>query len=271
MATSQAQPKVRPYWHVDAKWVCGLLFMAGLWVSLLLYCIRTLTSEKVAVPLATSVVATMFSRDGLDATNDLDEFKQKAADTPGDFVEPLPGVKISKVDLNSLPPRELRLKIFEQVVRPYYELGLDGVAKQSGGDVATQQKIKEQGFALGFVNKKTHHQIDLAFMYVLGLTLLPLLGLILFSHRFGRLVSPGLILLFVPLPGAIFFTVLASAGGGGKDGPLAAVDPVMLKQVAATLAQPYQWAVVAGLALLISAAIGKIVHHSLHRSTQEKS
>jgi hypothetical protein len=252
-------PHARPYWHVDAKWICGILFALGLLASLLLYIASTLTSEKVAVPVATQIVAGMFSRNGLDDDSDLEEFKQKALKQPGEQVETLPGAFVSKTDLRTLSPRELRLKIFKQVVEPYYQLGAKGVAAKQSSDPAKQAQIEQQAGLLAYFNKSTHESLQRLFFISLAFLLLPLAGLVYFSAGFGRLVSPGLILVLLTFPGAFASLMLAVSSSsskpvGGESGQGESIA-IAVGSVAPSLALLFGL----GVALLLAAGIGKAV------------
>jgi hypothetical protein len=254
-------PHIRPYWHVDAKWICGLIFGLLALASLVLFALMTLTSRDIAVPLATQVAAGMFSRNGLDDASELEEFKQKAAKQPGDKVETLPGVFITKADLATLPPRELRLKIFRQVVEPYYELGAKGVAAKQSADPAKQANIERQAGVLGLINQQTHDKLRQLFLISLALVVLPLAGLVYFSAGFGRLVSPGLVLVLLTWPAAIAFLVLQIAKNsskpvGGEGGP---VSPETLQLALGAVLPGLALVFLLGLILLLGAAVGRTV------------
>jgi hypothetical protein len=253
---------VRPYWHVDLKWICGILFAVGLGVSLLLFLAATLTSKRIAVPIATEVAASMVSRNGLDDTTDIDEFKKKAAAQPGEAVETLPGIFVTKADLATLSPRELRLKIFAQVVTPYYELGAKGVAAKQTNDPQEQANIEQQVGVMGLLNQQTHDGLQRSFWISLGALVLPLIGLIRFSAGWGRLVSPGIIMAVMTFPGAVGAVIFEiakrsskPAGGGGS--PIPNVSPESLQMIAAAVLPMYVTVFIMGATLLTIAAIGK--------------
>src|SRR5690242_6160959 len=88
MATStiSASKQMRPYWHIDAKWVFGILLCMSLGACLLVYNISTLTSKDQAVPLSAGIVASLFSKNGINDPNGLDELKQQAAALPDNAI-----------------------------------------------------------------------------------------------------------------------------------------------------------------------------------------
>ena len=112
----------RPYWHVDLKWIFGISAAFFLTSSLTLFTLSTLTSEKVAIPVASYVVASQFSRDGLDDPKDIEAAKSKFLKTKDNVFYPLDdkNIRITRDELETLSPREIRLKIFRQVVEPFY-------------------------------------------------------------------------------------------------------------------------------------------------------
>lgn len=53
MVSTPATARPRPYWHVDAKWVVGLVLLLVWSATLFGFGLYRLTDEKVAVPLLT--------------------------------------------------------------------------------------------------------------------------------------------------------------------------------------------------------------------------
>ncbi len=256
--------KERPYWHVDAKWICGILFTILLWITFNLYTLATLTSKDIAVPVATEIVAGRFSPNGLDDPVDIAKLKEDAAKTPSEELHPLPNTTITKTDLEELTPRQIRLKIFEQIVRPYYELGPEGVAEKQTVDATQQEKIKRQAGVLAYFNLQTHNKLqNLVWIFAVA-SLLPLAGLVFFSHQLGRLVSPALVMSVVAFPGtfASGLALIASKStseGAKSNGPI----PFLPQEAAGkiTLALMPGFAIIFGLGilLLLAALIGKII------------
>ena len=269
MLKSKPQPAARPYWHVDMKWVCGILFALGLWLALALYALTVLTSERIAVPLATQIAAQLVSRSGLDDPTDINALKQKASQQPGNDVETLPGVFVTKADLQTLTPRALRLKIFGEVVKPYYELGAKGVAAKQTADPQKRAEIEQQVGLLGLVNQSNHDILVRVFWLSLALLVIPLAGLVYFSAGFGRLVSPGIIMALSTLASAPLAVLLQIAAhstkpAGDQPGPLPGVTADSFATVVRALLPGFLAVFALGMLLLLVAAIGKVV--SRHRT-----
>jgi hypothetical protein len=252
------QPKMRPYWHVDAKWVCGLFLLATLSGGLLLMSLAALTAPGRGVEFATTVIASVFSRDGLDAPIDTTDLRARLAASPSGRIAPLdgfPAATITAADLN-LSPRELRLKIFRQIAAPIYEKGVEGAAKDFNSDPEKQKTFENDAFALSVFTRQTHDRLVRWGGIALGASAVLLLGVVYFSFGWGRLANPGLLLLIVALPGAVLSSaMLGMTGQGGAFGVIpAAVVPDLVKALRDIHAPVAEM----GVVMLVVAAGGKL-------------
>lgn len=259
-----ASPHVRPYWHVDAKWVCGLLALGLLAGSLLLMMAAAITAPKYGVELAATAIATAFSRDGLDepmTPEEADKLRRQVAASPGGRFAPIPNfptATITAADLE-LPPRELRLKIFRQIAEPIYTLGAEGAAKKFTSDPVQQEQFKKDAFLLGLLTRETHEKLKWLGGWGLGLSVLTLAGVVFFSARWGRLANPGLLLLMVALPGVVLSIAVASPGPETGGGPFSMLPPDIRPGLGAAVRDTYVPVAVTGLGLLVVAGIGRLV------------
>ena len=201
--------KPRPYWHVDAKWMSGILLLFVLNSTFLLFILVQATAPERGIDLLTLLIASSFSREGLDQEADLEIMHQKIAESPDGAWQPIPSLKIvvREQDIADLTPREMRLWFFRQLAGPiYYEgqQGLTGLA--SDPEMA---KNMEGGIGpFGFISAEMHGKLQKIF-FVFGFTSLALLGLLVFfSYRFGRLGSPGCVIFLAAVPGLIVFSML---------------------------------------------------------------
>jgi hypothetical protein len=261
MAIQQKPKKSRPYWHVDLKWVFGLLALFTLAASLLLFNLTALTERDRATTLTATVVAGLFSKDGLDDTKGLEEFRQKAAATPGDRVVPIEQfswLSISKHDALTLGAKELRIAIFRQLTDPIYDKGLRGAAEGMTKDPVEQDKFVQQASLLGIFTKTTHDMLQSGFYGATIFAVLFMAAAVYFSSGWGRLVSPGVLLLAVSPIGAIAGLLLLHPPTDG-DAPLAALPPSVTTEIGNSLSQTYLLAVIAGVTLLVAALIGKLI------------
>lgn len=264
----QAPAKPRPYWHVDAKWVSGIVFGVVLAVWLLLFAAYQITQRDTAVQLMTNLV-TLGMKQGDAAANQqaIESFRQQIAASPTRSFEPLPGVTITEADLN-LGADGLRDKIFKQVVEPIYDKGTRGAAEAQTADKAAQDEFVNSASALSVMTKQSHDAIG-TWLVIIGVVTAAFGGLaIYFSDRFGRVVTPALILLFVALPGWILFLALGSFTNQPNQASGSVTDYFQLANMAKGAFVPaavvgqqvYVIAVLTALTLLAAAIIGKIVY-----------
>lgn len=242
--------KIRPYWHVDLKWIFGILTTLFLSVSLLLFSLSILTSEKTAIPLVTFIVASQFSKNGLDDPKDIEETKAKFLNSRQDVFYPIEGqnVSITRSDLETLSPRELRLKIFRQVVEPYYFGQVDEETKKKAG-------------LLAIVSHTTHNIINQIFFISIIPLLLSLFGLLFFSYRYGKLISPAVIFLLVStFPSLLLFLIQNTTPPSGDTGPFSALPREFVLHITAALSPVFFIIFFAGIGLMALALGIKLVN-----------
>ncbi len=266
--------KPRPYWHVDAKWITGILLLFLLNITFLLFVFVQITAPDRGIDLLTVMLASAFSRDGLDQEADLEIMQQKIAASPDGAWQPIPSLNIvvSEQDIAGLTPREMRLWFFRQLAEPIYYEGAEGL--KSLATSPEMQKNMEGGIGpLGLISAKTHSKLQKIF-FVFGLISLGLLGLLVFfSYRFGRLGSPGLVIFLAAVPGLIVFSGMRGWLAQNAENPVQSTETTavtvykqMITQLAAdALPEIVQMAirtylalVLLGLALIFVALIGPL-------------
>ena len=196
--------KVRPYWHIDAKWITGILLLFLLNITFLLFIVVQVTAADRGIDLLTITLASSFSRDGLDQEADLEIMHQKIAESPNGTWKPIPSLNIAvrEEDITGLTPREMRLWFFRQLAEPLYYEGPQGLAGLAT-DPEMRKNMEGGNGPLGFISAATHSKLQKTF-YVFGSISLALMGLLVFfSYRFGRLGSPGCVIFLAALPGLI--------------------------------------------------------------------
>lgn len=260
----QPQPtrSPRPYWHVDLKWIFSLLALFALGAALLFFNLSNLTERDRAVELSATIVATLFSKEGLDDDSGLAEFRQKIQATPGETVTPIPQfpwLHISKRDALTLEPRELRIAIFSQMTAPIYDKGLRGAAAQISQEPAEQAKFAKDASMLGVFSKSTHDTLQRLFYISAIAAVVFLAGAVYFSVGLGRLVTPGLLLLAASPLGTIAGLLLLHPPQGG-DAPFAKLPPNIAIEIGSSLSRSYALASLAGAALLALAVVWKLAN-----------
>lgn len=267
----------RPYWHVDAKWIAGLLLLPVVTAALLMTILVHVTSEQVAIPLMSTVAAAMFSPAGLDDPGDIEAVRQEMRAKGLDRVNPLPGLNVgmTAADVERLSPRELRIGIFRQIVEPVYREGPAGV-KAVAADPATAEKMEADVGLLGIINHQLHLQLQrvLIYFWVAAAVLVALLAY--FSTGFGRLVSAGVVLLFACLPGAVLVPMVLQPGReavhpseGGSAFDL--IGAYVLPEIAPVVTRVYRGALLAALLLFAAALVGRVAWAIVKRVRQRRA
>lgn len=260
----------RPYWHVDLKWIFGILLFIVLNVWLLLSSLVAITTEKIAVDAMSIGLASTYSLEkGLDDDSDLKKVKQLIKLSPDGTFKPIPGMPITlkAKDLDALSPRELRLNIFRQIAEPIYRG--ETVNFLNSQDKTQKKSALEELGLLALVTAESHEKLKglrpILALVAIGL----LLPLIYFSRHFGRLASPGLVLMAASLPGTAVFNflnlVLRTKGAPAPPGLSSSMGEAAGYVAASTLppiidalAQIYLSYFIFGTVLLILALLGKI-------------
>lgn len=274
MSEKSTAKKPRPYWHVDMKWVSGLLLFVSLGSALLLYNLSALTERERATTISATIIAGLFSREGLDSEEGLNELRAKAALLPGDTIAPIPQfpwMQVSKQDIKTKSPRELRITLFKQLTEPIYDKGIAGAAKQFTSNPADQKKFAGDAALLGGFTKQAHDALNTAFLYAAIVSVILMAAFVYFSAGWGRLANPGALLLSVAPLGTVIGLLLTNPPSDG-DSPFAAVPVNIAREVGSSFNGSYLAVAVTGIVLLVLAAIGKIVqtilrrHHRTHQT-----
>lgn len=237
------------------KWFFGLLALLALGISLLFFNLSTLTERDRAIELSATIVAGLFSKEGLDDTSGLEEFRKKAAAALGDTLAPIeqfPSVQISKNDALTLSPRDLRIAIFSQLTTPIYDKGLKGAAAEITQDPTEQDKFTREATLLGVFTKSAHDVLQRIFYVSAFVALMCIAAAIYFSAGLGRLVTPSLLLLAASPLGAIAGLLLSHPPQDG-DSPFAALPPTVAQEIANGLNHSYTYAALFGILLLVIA------------------
>lgn len=202
-------PKPRPYWHVDAKWISAILLLFLLSATFLTFMLVQITAAEQGVEILTVVLASSFSRDGLDQELDMEVINQMIAESPNGSWKPISGLNIvvREQDIAGLSPREIRLFYFRQMAEPLYYEGAQGLVNLST-DPGMQENMEGGMGPLSFINAETHTRLNNLFI-VLSLVSLIFLGMLsYFSYRFGRLGSPGCVIFLAAVPGVVLFSMV---------------------------------------------------------------
>jgi hypothetical protein len=265
---AQGQARRRPYWHVDAKWVVGVVVLLVWGATLFGFGLYRVSDEKVAVPLLTTLLATSFSREGLDSAKDLSTFRKRLRTAPKQTLRPLPQVTVAirYDEVAKLPPRETRLLIFRKLAEPLYREGADGIVRLSPHVKPKQaEQLRRDTSLISPLTRRSHESLRLPLEILGALSFVLIALLVRFSAGLGRLVSPGVVLLLAGLPGLLLLAILSAHGDHpGALAPGETVGPAYAAAELIPIAVPaLMWGYLAslalGAALLVTAAAGRAV------------
>ena len=270
--------RTRPHWHVDAKWIAGILSALVLALALFSLSAARATERETAVEVLALGMANMFSDSGLDDETEVEAFRAILAADPDGRMEPVPGlgIEVSAEDLEGLSAREARLHFFRLVAEPLYEGGADELARQAT-DPGIRAEIEEGMGPFGLLSADTHETLA-SLAYLSGfLSLLLLIPLVYFSHGAGRATSPGAVLAGVSFPGVITLRIAsASLAEGSASPPSGESMGAMVAHIARSSLSPavkaasdtYSAVFAVGVALLVTAAIWGLVRRLRSNDTR---
>jgi len=263
--------KKRQYWHIDAKWVCALLLALTLAATLPIAAAYQITAKEPATKLISYTLAGLTSPDGIDSDAGLLEIKQRILKNGPETVT-LAGISVvfTENDINTLSPRELRLKVFGAFAIKFYDQGAKGFADSQSLDASAVEKFQKDSSTLSVFTLSAHNFIGNILLIAILIDVVLISGLVYFSYRFGKLVSLGIVSLLVGLPGIIIGAFASQhnvVAGTARDmtatnsfdmigGFISFVAPLILPYFAST----YLAVLLSGFTLLLIAGIGRIVY-----------
>ncbi len=248
-------PNPRPYWHVDAKWICGILLVLTLSATLILLSLANLTDKDRAPTVGALLIGEAFIRG---SEVDVEEAKEKLAESGG-VIRPLPNfpdVEITEADL-SLSKAEISIKVFGPITESIYNNGVEGTADKFALTPEQKQEFIKDASLFNILTKDTHQTLKKFFNIFALISLLLAAGVAYFSARWGRLSNLGALLLLVSLPGTIIALFLKNPPKDG-DGGFGSLSPELTDQIGQAVSAAYTRVTLLGLLLLAAALIGRI-------------
>ncbi|MFO0704632.1 MAG: hypothetical protein U0517_01475 [Candidatus Andersenbacteria bacterium] len=272
-ATAVAHVDTRSSWKLDLKWIAGLLAALFVGAALLLFGLARVTAPTTAIDVMTTSTALLFSQNGLDDPTDIDQLRQQLAESPTGTLQPLPGqdITVRAADLTGKTPREIRLTIFKKLAQQIYNVD------QRQGMLKGSSPAEQLG-VLAFFTHPMHLRL-VHWSWIAAAVALVFLGvLVWFSRRFGRLVSPGVVLLVMGLPFAAatliversFVQQAAPPGQAETSAVIGYVGGYVGPAIMRALGSPYRWAVLVGLGLLLAALVARLLYGITHKHKSAK-
>ena len=136
------------------------------------------------------------------------------------------------------------------------------------GDAETRAAVSQGVGVASFFSLKTHLLLQRAFTILAVASLALALPLIYFSYRFGRLASPGCVLIVASLPGAALLAFFgwafrpppaAPSPEGGMSDRLGALVVEVVPPLAQLLARTFLYALAFGLLLMMLSFVGALI------------
>jgi len=259
-------PSPRPYWHVDAKWICGILLLFSLVITLFLATLVKLTDEKRGPTIAALAIGSAFIRSN--TPTDIEEARKEIKKQGGAIypIPNIPSIVITEKDLE-LSISEIKLKIFKPLTDSLYHNGIEATADRYAADPEQKKKFINDAFALRLFTKTTHQSLKSRLLTFIIVSIVLLAALIYFSAGWGRLANPGLLLLAVGLPGSLLalFVTHPPKDDKGDGGPLGFLPADVAAEIGAPIGQTYYRLTILGAGLLVAAMMGKIISKLVSR------
>jgi hypothetical protein len=233
--------------------------------TLFLHSLVQITARDRAIQTATLLLATMYSRNGLDDEAEMEGFHERLRAEPDGCIRPIDSLEITVCEdaIRGLTPREARLYIFRQLAEPIYDSGTAGMTDLAAD--AETERVMAQGLGiLSFFTRQTHQSLQRV-LAVLAIACAALfLPLVFFSYRWGRLGAPGCAIVAAGLPGSLLFGFFAfvfhppasTTSEPGMSELLGNLASGLLPPLAEAAVRSYAIVIALGALLILAALIG---------------
>ena len=213
-----ARECARPYWHVDAKWVCALFLVVALGFTVLIVGLLRITAQGPAVDTLSRAMAAGYRPGPLEAGGQVDRVRQEFEALVERAVGSLFGVQPSPSDSEAASTQPgPSAEALRPIAEAYYTRGSSAarrVATERESTVPFARLVPGDQGLWSFFTLRMHEVLKRVGWAAGAASLLLALAVISFSSRFGRLGSPGVVLLVVGLPG-----IPASRPGSPRPAP----------------------------------------------------
>ena len=257
-------PDTRPYWHVDAKWIFGILLTISLSCLLILSTAHTLSSKENAPRIVATIIGkSLMHNNTVDTTEITKKIKQS-----GGKIHPIPfipSITITAADLK-LTQDELSLKIFLPITNNIYDNGIEEAANEYIKSETQKEQFIKQAFFLQYSTKTTHDTLMTPIIILGALSILFSCAVIYFSAGWGRLSNIGLLLIYVSLPGIVVANILLHTGQDSAS----QLPNLASEIIASTLNKSFSATAWIGVLLLVAALVGKVSQIIVHRNHKAK-
>lgn len=277
-------PEPRPYWYLDAKWICGIGAFKCILIALLLANFLSIIGDK-------NVLDTLSAKAETAVNQQLSVVTQIAQAVAGKTrvdleknilnqtkEELTTRSEAAKKDSDALPVKKLTkyTLLGESLIFDRVNSAIEDRLVLLN-DPTTSEKILKNTTPLELhlprvYNADTYAKYHLYYVLIVILAVIFLAASIYFSYGFGRLITPGVIMFFGSLPGLVLTLKINShlensfvkdLGVSGISLVQSLFGPVYeaLHQQMAVLIGTNEWVFITGLILALLGIIGKIIYY----------
>lgn len=250
------------------KWLTGIVLLAVFTITTGIYIIYRITAPDIAVPALGRIMESAVQ--GM-PMGSLDRVREEVTRRGILTVEPVAGitVQVDREKIQGLPAGELKSYLFREAAAPLYAKGADAFLVHVS-DSGVKNRLSSFGSSLQYLAEDFHGITRTALIVFGALTLLLFIILLFLSYRFGKLVSPGIILLLAGTMGITVITFLKSTasslarfspGLGGLGDKLTGGISQVTAPMADLVTTTYLAILLAGGALLVTAFFGKWIYN----------
>ena len=248
----EIKPRIRPAWHINAKWVVGLVLLPVFALTFLAFNLYLLTNRENGIPASANLLSALYSPNS-NIAESLISVRQMIEKSTDKSFSPFPdkSIKITEEDLNKYSPQELKEKLFTQLAASIYD-----------SDESAPETV---GLLIAFT-KTGHAYIQKILLILLPIALVLMLLAVYFSYGFGRLATPGVMAILIGAPGALLLTLLQKSDDPsavpGADAGWSERIMFVVQSLAPqfeALRKNYLWLTYAGITLIAIGIVGGIV------------
>lgn len=208
--------KVRPYWHLDAKWLAALIFIPVFIVAFLACNLYVMTTEKNAINISSALLSALYAP-GEDQGNsqEIEQVREAIKKSPDKAFKPFPGsdIQITEQDLDQSNLANVKDKLFKELAKNIYNFD----SSKTKSNFKDETDALSNLGAMAIFTKDGHQFIGKLALILSSIALVFLALLIFFSYGFGRLISPGIIFFITGLPATILLLLLQKGTGNSSE------------------------------------------------------
>lgn len=225
--------KERPSWYTDLKWVSSLLFIIFFVSALLLYNFSQVVSKKNVVDQMTTNIQTSLQKELSDffqlanqilatnenyvkiilseAKNELDKLAQTSEQAAneaiqnGEKIQPIKGIDFS-IDKNQIDKysKQIETAIYKEIASSLQEIQDKGLTNATDRE-QWQKELTEKINFPKIYSKDLHRKYVLISALLFFVSFILFISAIFFSFKWGRVLTPGLLILLTSIPGFYIF------------------------------------------------------------------